>query len=574
MKPNFLNNFDPIWVEKTLESLNVEQRIAQLIFAAAYSNRDQKHEAEILELIQKYQIGGLIFFQGNPEKQVDLSNLYQQNSKNPLMLCIDAEWGLAMRLDNTPSFPYQMTLGAISDNFLIYEMGLEIAKQFRRMGLHVNFAPVVDVNNNPNNPVISFRSFGEDKKKVADKAWQYAKGLQDGGILANAKHFPGHGDTATDSHLSLPLIKHSAQRLNEIELYPFKELIEKGLSSIMVAHLEIPALDSTPNLPSTLSQKIITDLLKKELNFQGLVFTDALDMKAISDNFPNGIADKMALKAGNDVLLFVKNVPKAIEEIKKAVENGEILQSQIDESCRKILQAKSSLGLANWTPISSKNLITDLNNDHARKLNQKLAESALTLLKNQNILPIKNPQKLKIASLAIGAKDKSISPHSASNLADLQHHSIEKNNEIDQEIKTVFQKSLEKFCEIDHFFVNANSSFSEIETLKKSLENYDLILAGVHHLAMKPLNNFGILAYHQDIISFLVDTKKAVLVLFSNVYTLKSFEKIENMSALILAYQENEYLQKAASDLIFGEILPKGKLPVNVNEHFALGMFA
>ncbi|MBK7667948.1 MAG: hypothetical protein IPJ32_11785 [Sphingobacteriaceae bacterium] len=314
--PDFLR-LESRWVDSVFNALTPDERITQLFMIAAYSNKDMKHVRETREIIQKYNVGGLIMMQGGPVRHAKLVNYYQDKAKTPLLLSIDGEWGLAMRLDSTPRYPKQMALGAIQNDSLIYFMGKQIAKECKRIGLHVNFAPVVDVNNNPANPVIGIRSFGENKYKVAQKAYMYMKGMQDEKIMANAKHFPGHGDTDVDSHKGLPLINHPRERLDSLELFPFKYLFERGLASIMVAHLNVPALDTTKNLASTLSPKIVTDLLRNEMGYEGLVFTDALNMKGASAYFTPGVIDVKALQAGNDVLLFLNDVPKALEEIKK-----------------------------------------------------------------------------------------------------------------------------------------------------------------------------------------------------------------------------------------------------------------
>lgn len=292
------------WVDSVYQNLSYEQQIGQLFMIAAYSNKDNQHKQEIEAAIKKHHIGGLIFMQGGPGRQAHLLNHYQSISKVPLMISMDAEWGLAMRLDSTVRFPKQMTLGAIQDNKYIYKMGEEIARHCKRVGMQVNFAPVVDVNVNRNNPVIGTRSFGENKVKVAEKGIAYMRGMQSQHVLANAKHFPGHGDTDVDSHKDLPIINHSVDRLHDIELYPFKRLIADSLASMMVAHLYVPALDKTPNTATTLSPKVVNKLLKEELGFKGLVFTDALNMKGVSKFYSPGEADLKALLAGNDVLLL------------------------------------------------------------------------------------------------------------------------------------------------------------------------------------------------------------------------------------------------------------------------------
>ena len=336
------SNPDPVarWVDSVMQTLDASERIAQLINVAAYSNRDHSFEDSISAVIEQYKIGGLIFFQGGPVRQARLTNRYQSESEIPLLISIDAEWGLGMRLDSTISFPYHMALGAIQNDSLIYELGAEIGRQCKRLGIHVNFAPVVDVNNNARNPVINYRSFGENPQSVARKGILFANGMQDQGIIATAKHFPGHGDTDTDSHYDLPQLPHSKARLNEVELVPFKSLINAGVGGVMVAHMNIPSLDSTENLPSTLSRPIVTGLLKDELGFDGLIMTDALNMKGVTKYYKPGEVDIEALIAGNDLLLFSEDVGAVLEEVQKALKEKRITQKEIDAKCRKVLEAK------------------------------------------------------------------------------------------------------------------------------------------------------------------------------------------------------------------------------------------
>jgi len=351
---------DSLWVDSVLQGLSVEERIGQLFMVAAYSNKGEVHWQKIAELITQHHIGGLIFFQGGPLRQASQQNYYQALAKVPLLIGMDAEWGLGMRLDSTIQFPRQLMLAAISDRQLIYDMGKEIARQCKRMGIHINFAPVVDINSNPNNPVINDRSFGENKINVTQKSIAYMRGLQENGIIACAKHFPGHGDTENDSHKTLPVIRHNKARLDSLELYPFKKLIDKGIKSIMAAHLFIPAYDKTANTASSLSKNVITDLLKNHLGYEGLVFTDALNMGGVSNYFAPGEIELKALLAGNDILLFPQDVPTAISKIKEAIEQGLISLDKIDSTVRKILFAKYWAGLHDYQPIKIAHLYEDL----------------------------------------------------------------------------------------------------------------------------------------------------------------------------------------------------------------------
>jgi len=338
--PPFYTAEAAVWADSVLTTLNPSERIAQLIMVAAWSNKDSLHINEIRKLIQDYGIGGLIFFQGGPIREALLTNDYQSISKVPLMIGMDAEWGISMRLDSTVRFPRQMTMAANPDDSLIYAMGAEIARECKRIGIHVNFAPDADINDNPLNPVIGSRSFGDERSEVSKLSMLYMKGMQDNGVLANGKHFPGHGNSESDSHFTLPLISQTVSELDSVELFPFRNLIDEGLASMMVAHLHVPALDSTPNLPSTLSKPIVTDLLQTKMGFKGLIFTDALNMKGVSSCYQPGVLDKKAILAGNDVLLYTEDVRKAIDEILLSVANGEITQQEIDLRTKKLLMAK------------------------------------------------------------------------------------------------------------------------------------------------------------------------------------------------------------------------------------------
>lgn len=540
--PEFLQYTHSEWVDSIMQKLTPNERIAQLIMVAAYSNRGEEHKQEILKLINEQHIGGLIFFQGDPKSQVELMNEYQQASKVPLLGAIDAEWGLGMRLDNTISFPYQMALGAIQDDQLIYQMGQEVARQIKRTGLNMNFAPVVDVNNNPNNPVINYRSFGENREKVAQKGIQYMKGMQDANLLTTAKHFPGHGDTDTDSHLALPQINHSFERLDSLEMYPFKQLINAGIGGVMVAHLNIPALDST-GVPSTLSKPIITGILKERLGFKGLVVTDAMNMKGVTKGNEPGVVDKKAILAGNDMLEFTEDVPKAITEVRKAIEQGLITQKEIDERCRKLLAVKQWVGLNQYKPVSTKNILKELNTPKAKLLQRKLVEASLTVLKNdQNLIPLQRLDSLKIASVSLGA-----------------------------EKKTEFQKSLSLYTKIAHFQLPENAGASEVAELKEKLKAYNLTIVGIHDDSKYPRNSVKFSSEVLDFISEVSQQENTVVSVFKNPYVLNKLDHIEDASVLIETYQDSELTEQLSAQLIFGGIGANGTLPVSVGEKFQFG---
>jgi beta-N-acetylhexosaminidase len=545
--PGFLHK-NKQWVDSVFTTLTPDERIAQLIMVAAVSDIKRalidpktSNPTVVEKLIRENKIGGIVFFQGGPVPQARLTNYYQSISKVPLLVAMDAEFGLAMRIDSTVRYPYQMTLGAIQgNNDLIYEMGAQLARQARRLGMHINFAPVADVNNNPNNPVISFRSFGENKYKVADKAVAYMRGMQDNGLLTSAKHFPGHGDTGTDSHYDLPLISHDIKRIDSLELYPFRALINNGISGIMIAHLSIPALDKTPNLPSTLSKPIVTNLLRSELGFEGLIYSDAMNMKGVTKYFPDGKADAMGLEAGMDLLEFTEDVSKSIAEIKKSIAEGKITQAEIDYRCRKVLEAKAWAGLNRYKPVDLNNLYEDLNPKAAELTNRLLTEKALTVLKNDgDLLPLRALDTLKIASISVGA-----------------------------DTATTFQKTLSLYTTVDHYNIPAKATAEQIAALRAKLPSYNLLLVGVHLSSISPRSNYGLTEPMNAVLQELIETKKAVVSVFGNPYALNKIAKVNEARALVMAYQLTPYTQDLSAQLIFGAIPALGKLPVTVNAQF------
>jgi beta-glucosidase-like glycosyl hydrolase/CubicO group peptidase (beta-lactamase class C family) len=532
--PEFLE-LESKWVDSVQASLTPDQRIAQLFMVAAWSNRDMKHVRQIDSLVSKYNIGGLIFMQGGPYRQAKLVNYYQTRAQTPILMAIDGEFGLAMRLDSMPQYPRQMTLAAMNDDSMIYWMGRQIARECKSVGIHVNFAPVVDINNNPENPVISMRSFGEDKLSVAKKSYLYMKGLQDEHVLACAKHFPGHGDTDKDSHKTLPTIAHSADRIDSLELFPFKYLIERGLGSMMVAHLFIPSLDTSKNLPSTLSKNIVTGLLKEKLQFKGLVFTDALNMKGAADYNKPGMLDAKALVAGNDVLLFSEDVPKAMEEIKKAMERGEITQEEIDARCKKILRVKFWCGLDKKPFSPTRILDNEMKSEASVLMRTKLAESSMTLLQNRNnILPLQSPDTLKIAEVSVGSTE-----------------------------KNMFSQNFVQYFKTDFYGVSHDERQDAYDTLLRKLAAYNLLIVQVNRTNQKPESNFGASVQSFAFIDKLVQLKPSIVVLFSNPYIFNKFANLQNAAAVLEGYEYNTYAQKAASDAVAGAIGVNGHLPIS-----------
>jgi beta-N-acetylhexosaminidase len=521
------------WVDSVFNSLTLEEKIGQFFMVAAYSNKDEAHIKSVENLILEQKVGGLIFFQGGPGRQAVLTNQYQKISKVPLFIGIDAEWGLSMRLDSVNRFPWNMTLGAIQDLKLIEKTGELMALQSKELGIHFNFGPVLDINTNPKNPIIGNRSFGENKVNVADKALALMTGLQSNGVFATGKHFPGHGATESDSHHTLPVINFTQEQIREVELYPYKKLIPKGLASVMVAHLDVPSFESRPGYPSSISEVIVTDLLKNELNFKGLIFTDALNMKGASNFKKPGDIDLAAFKAGNDILLFPENVPAAIQKIKEAIDSSEITQDRLDYSVKKILQYKYKAGLSKLKPIEINKLSTKINTPEEEALQYKLYENALTVIRNKgNILPIKELDKQKIAYIKFG-----------------------------DDSNTVFVETLRKYAEITEV------SNSNLDSLNNQLRDYTHVIMGFHK-ADGAWKKHDFSSKELQWISEIALRKKVILDCFVKPYALSSIPSFENLDGVIVSYQNSDVSQNVSAQLIFGAIAAKGKLPVSINEEF------
>ncbi len=529
------------WVDSVFKSMTPQQRIGQLFMVAAYSNLDQAHVTEIERLVRLHNIGGLMFMQGGPVRQAKLTNRYQSIAKVPLLIAMDAEWGLNMRLDSSMRFPRQMTLGAIGDPRYTYLMGREIALKLKRMGVHVSFSPVIDVNSNPMNPVIGTRSFGENKEHVAERGLAYMEGLQDHGILAVAKHFPGHGDTDSDSHYTLPVLNYGYDRLNDIELYPFRKAFGAGVMGVMVAHMQMPHFDTTRNLASSLSPAIVTGLLQKQMGYKGLIFTDALNMKGVANYYAPGEVDLKALLAGNDVLLFPEDVAKAVEQIHFAVENCLITQEEIDRRVKKILSTKFWAGLNNYQPVNLTNLQQEVDRPMSNAVQQQLFEKAMTVVANEKkLLPFRMIDTTTFASLSIG-----------------------------RELGNTFQKTLGNYAAFNHFALpykyEADSVFLQ---MFHHLKSYGTVVVGIHDIQSKPHNNYAISAGTLRLIDTLQKVTNVVIVTFGNPYSLRLFE---NSKWILSAYEDNESTQLIAPQVLFGALEAKGKLPVTASQKFKSG---
>lgn len=531
------------WVDSVFNSLSADERLGQLFMIAAYSNKGVKAEAETLQLVKTYQPGGLIFFQGTPGRQASLTNEYQANSKVPMLIAGDYEWGMAMRLDSVPKYPWQMTLGALKDDKIVSELAALMAKEFKRVGVNVSFSPSLDVNNNPKNPIIGSRSFGDSRLNVTRLAKAFVKGLEENGVLACGKHFPGHGDTDKDSHKSLPVIPFSRERLDSLELYPFRMLAKSGIGSMMVAHLFVPQLDTTPNLPSSLSYAIITKLLREEYGFNGLVFTDAMNMKGLANGYGKGVADVKALKAGVDILLMPGDIALGIEKVKEAINTGELSQTDLDEKCKRVLKAKYKLGLNKYKPVNLKNMDVDLFSKESTLINRKIAKNAITLLSNTDaILPLKQLDKKKLAVLRLGT---------------------DSNN--------VFANTLNLYAQTDVFTLPNEFSEAETKNMLTLLKSYDPLIISVHKSDKNPWKSFKITEAEKNLIIQASVEHKVILDVFASPYAISGLPKINGLAALIMSYQNNEFFTEMSAQLIFGGIGAKGMLPVTVSPSMQAG---
>lgn len=528
------------WVDSVYNALSPKQRVGQLFMLRANSDIDSTEIRELNRLIKEYNIGGLCFFKGGPVRQAILTNYYQQKSVTPLLISMDAEWGLGMRLDSAISFPRQMTIGAMKNEQLITEYGLTIASQLKRMGVQLSFSPVADINSNAANPVINIRSFGEHKDDVARKAILYMQALQKGGIITVAKHFPGHGDTDTDSHHSLPYIGHSIATIDSLDLFPFRSLISAGVDGMMVAHLNIPALDPTKDLPSSLSPIVVDSLLRKKLEFNGLVFTDALDMKGVSGYDAPGYLELRALKAGNDVLLLPVSVDKSVEVILQAIDTGFYSQDELAVHCKRVLTCKYQAGLNDFKPVKISSLYADLHTPHDENLNLELYENAITVISNQeNTIPVCNLDTLKIASLMIG------------------YDNIR-----------LFQQRMDDYATVDHFTLPRYPEKKEIAKIWKDLAKYNFVIIGINNTIPAPARNFGISDASITLVDSLMSSKACILNLFTLPYSVNLFKNILKAKAVVVAYQDNADAYNAVVQMIFGATSAGGQLPVSINSTF------
>ena len=516
------------WVDKTYKSLSQDEKLGQLFIVALYTNKGENEISSVRNIVVNDKIGGLILMQDDAAREINLVNEFQQKSKVPLMIGMDAEWGVFQRIATAHKYPWAMTLGAIQDKKLIEQMSAKIAEDCHRMGINWDFAPVVDVNTNPSNPIIGNRSFGSEVNNIISSALSYSNGLQDNNILAAIKHFPGHGDTSTDSHLDLPVVSHNLERLNSIELAPFKALMNKGIGGVMVAHLYVPALESGKGIPASVSKNIITGLLKDKLGYKGLIITDALNMGAVANKYNPGELDAMAFKAGNDIMLFSQGVANGKKLIQKAIDNGEIPQSRVEESVKKILLTKYFLGLDRYIPKNPENINSDLNNDSHKVLVQNLYSNALTLLKDEKkLLPLRAKQIYYIP------------------LEEAPYQTFA--NQLGSNVM------IKKAGEINT--IPANST----------------VIVGLHKDNSTAYKPYKISDASKKILADLAKNQNIILNVFGSAYALKDID-ISKISTVLVSYENNDDSMTATADALNGKTKIWGRLPVLVNDKLKAGM--
>jgi len=537
------------WADSVYNTLSDSERIAQLMVVRLSTIESKSrtitfYDSLVTELVKKYNVGGICLFQGNPVKQANIINSLQKIAKTPILICIDAEWGVGMRMtDSVLPLPHQMMLGAMQNADIVYQYGKIVAEQCKRIGIQVNYAPVVDINNNPNNPVINDRSFGEDKYKVALFGTKYMQGMQDMGVMACAKHFPGHGDVSVDSHFDLPVINKSMLQLDSLELYPFRTVFDAGIGSVMIAHLFIPAIDTTTNRATSLSKNNVTDLMRNRLCYQGLCFTDALEMQGVKKYYPNGAAAVQALVAGNDMLCLPEDVPMAIAKIKEAIQNNILSWADIELHCKKVLMVKYQYGLTTLKPINTKNLTADLNSkvDGMTKL---VAENAITLVKKtgDHFFPLQILKRMPVTVAYVG---------------------------IGIDSATVFAKRMKTDYNADAFYFDYNQDSTKTDSLINLVkEAYLKVVISIHNYNRTPANNFGISNAAVDFVTKLQQQTDAITFVFGNPYAIKNWCDAPN---LVACYEDDSIIENTAADMLQGKMYYTGKLPVTVCNNFKFG---
>ena len=519
------------WVDSVMQRMSLKERIGQLFIYTIAPQLNKPNTDLLRKVVQEYKVGGLLFSGGLLENQVKLTNQAQEMAGVPLLITFDGEWGLAMRLRGTPSFPRNRVLGCIRDNGLLYEYGREVARQCREIGVQVNFAPVADVNINPDNPVINTRSFGEDPVEVARKVVAYSRGLESGRILSVSKHFPGHGDTDVDSHKALPVLPFTRERLDSVELYPFRRAIRAGLGGIMVGHLEVPAWEPQAGLPSSLSRRIVTDLLKEELGFKGLVFTDALAMRGVSGQ---GHLCLQALKAGDDLLLVPRNLEGELEAVRAAVRSGELPEAEINRRCRKVLMYKYALGLSKKPHVRLSGLESRLNTPHTRTLMRQLKQAAITVVDEEErpLLPLDLSSR-RVAVLQVGEGD----------------------------VLSPFRTELSRSVRTDFFRLTTGMTESALQTLQKKLSAYERVLVCFSDRRLKNYRTF--------FTRYLPEVPLVYLLFVSDQQVPRDFGPAPD--ALLLAHSAEPEIQHRVAAILTGQAGADGRLSAAVGRWFRVG---
>ena len=519
------------WVNKTYNNLSQDEKLGQLFIVALYTNKGEEFISSVRNAVVTDKIGGLILMQDDAAKEIELVNEFQAKSKVPMLIGMDAEWGIHQRIAGAYKFPWSITLGAIQDKNLIYQMAQKIAEDCKRLGVNWDFAPVVDVNTNPSNPIIGNRSFGSNVPNVISSGLHYSNGLQDSGVLAAIKHFPGHGDTSKDSHYDLPLVSHSIERLNSTELAPFKALMDKGIGGVMVAHLYVPSLEKGKDIPASISKSIVTDLLKKEFKYEGLIITDALNMGAVANKYKAGELDALAFKAGNDIMLFSQAVEEGKKQIQKAIDKGEISQKRVEESVKKILLTKYFLGLSKFEPLKTENILYDINNDSHKKLVQNLYSNAITLVKDEkNLLPLNCKETLYYVPLE----------------------------------EAPYQDFLQELNKNTTVIVKKPTELADIPANSK-------IIVGLHKDNSTAYKPNKISQESKDIIKLLSKNNTLLINVFASPYALQDLD-LDGVSTVVVSYENNADSMISTANALVGKTKITGKLPVVVNEKLPFGL--
>ena len=529
--PEVINTVENPWVNETLEAMTLREKIGQFFMIAAYSNKGEAHFSNIDSLVSKHKIGGLIFFQGERDNLKVAISRFQDQAEVPLLVGMDAEWGVSMRLFGEERFPYNYTIGAANDPELTEKIGAMMGQECRELGIHINFAPVADVNSNPNNPVIGFRSYGENSKRVADQVASAVKGMEGQSVLTSIKHFPGHGDTDVDSHKELPIVNNTLTHIEAVDFYPFRAGINAGASSVMIGHLNIPALDPS-GTPSSLSKKTIHEYLKGELGFQGLVVSDALGMKAVADRYGKTEVVVKAFEAGCDILLFPKSVVDAIDAIEKKVLDGEISEEDINLRCKRVLLAK-------YKSIIKPGKLKSYTKGEQILARKQLFEKAITVIKNENeVLPIKRFDK-RIAVVSVGSHAEGLKP------------------------------SMDLVASVDHF--HYYSGTEALQKFKSKMANYDMVITTVHAGSVRPYKDFSMPKGWRSWLKVVSNSEESALVLFGNPLALKDNIDLSGINSIVIGYENHHLMVDRMGQFLVGSFATNGKLPQTINETYKGG---